>query len=339
MTIISQLLLKLQLRSMSFNEAISKTLWFGRVLGLMPSHGVISKETLKSVKSFKYLHSLLIFIGSTIFFVTTFARSVDQRNFSLDRIMTLTVYFTNILTVILFFKLGKVWQNLIKSWTFSEENLQQPEWKNLLTHQLNLRLLFIASSSIGEFVRRQTFEKLISMRFSWIHIANSINVIEDDAMWFRLHQDFLSANLSISLLLSAIQPSNWICFKTHELHHHAVLGLQGPICHEYRLCFKVPLSSLQRNLLGTWKNASRVLDLSTNKISEVVVVSQQGWWGHLWNYSPLVCDEYLLHLRSLVQRIIVRIPPTQAHFWIFLFPVRKEAYSMRSIFGFHFSRW
>jgi hypothetical protein len=144
--------------TMSFHLAMSKTLWFGNVLGLMPIIGVNTKEIrLKSI--LKSLHCCLIFIGSTFFFLTTFTRSIEQRNFSLDRIMSLAVYSTNILTIVLFLKLGGKWLKLIKTWSLSEEDLS-PDWSNSLTHQLNLRLFVVMSSSIGEFGSIKNFRAI-----------------------------------------------------------------------------------------------------------------------------------------------------------------------------------
>lgn len=137
---------------MSFHSAISQTLVFGQLLGLMPLSGVRSHEVqLKfTYKSLQFVQFCLVLAAAISFVVVVIAGIFDQGKYNLTFFVYLVVYSSNLFTVIFFFKLGRKWQKLMLTWTTTEKSLPQPEDKNFLGHQLNLRLFVIATSSLSK---------------------------------------------------------------------------------------------------------------------------------------------------------------------------------------------
>jgi Trehalose receptor len=146
---------------MSFHSAISQTLCFGQLLGLMPISGIKSNESQlkQNVMTVQFFHFLLVFIGVFLFVLAVLALIFHQQNHSLGATVILIVYLSNFLTLILFYQLGKKWKNLILTWLTTVKSLPQPEDTSYLRHQLNLRLFIVASSSLRKLsLKLLTFE-------------------------------------------------------------------------------------------------------------------------------------------------------------------------------------
>lgn len=150
-SVIKQFDFRLEAR-MPFRNSISQTLVFGQLLGLMPISGVTSDDVALKFKwkSFRCFVSIIFFIGSLLFLLSILLWMVTEKQYSLKNLIILLVYATNLITIILFFNLRNQWPSLIKLWERMEISFPSPEDGNYLTHQLNLRLLFVAVSSIGE---------------------------------------------------------------------------------------------------------------------------------------------------------------------------------------------
>lgn len=130
---------------MSLHESLSQTLVFGQLLGLMP----ISRDLKFHWKTFRFAHFVLVSCGALFFLISIFIYVFSGRNYSLDNFIVLTVYLFNFVTIILFAKLVQNWPKVIKTWEKLSPSCSQVK-KNELSHQLNLRLLVIATSSLGK---------------------------------------------------------------------------------------------------------------------------------------------------------------------------------------------
>lgn len=134
---------------MSFRKSISQTLVFGQLLGLMPICGITSDlSDLKfKWKSFRCLHFVVVLLGAASLLILTLLFLRQHQELSLENIDTVIVYSTNIVTIVLFFRLRHQWQRLIECWDNFEcrLNLDNSE----LQRQSNLRLILVVASSLG----------------------------------------------------------------------------------------------------------------------------------------------------------------------------------------------
>lgn len=199
---------------MSFHTAISQTLSFGQLLGLMPISGIKSDESRlkRNVLSVQFFHFLLVLFGVFLFVIAVFALIFHQQNYSLGTFIILVVYSSNFLTLILFYRLGKNWKNLMMSWSATTKSLPQPKDTNFLRQQLNLRLYIVASTALSKLsLKLLTFWDNWKL-FSRVHFTNFEDIISSDAMWTdTTGESFLHANVSINVLLSPLQSRYWFC--------------------------------------------------------------------------------------------------------------------------------
>lgn len=135
---------------MSFRKSISQTLVFGQLLGLMPICGITSDlSDLKfKWKSFRCLHFAVVSLGAVFFLILMLLFLYQRREFSLENIDTLIVYSTNLITIVLFFRLRRKWPKLIECWNNFESRLNLNDNEN--RQQSNLRLMLIVTSSLGK---------------------------------------------------------------------------------------------------------------------------------------------------------------------------------------------
>jgi len=134
-----------------FHSAISQTLIFGQVLGLMPISGVTKKFTDLKVnwKSFKFIYSIAITIATFVFTGFHLYWMISNKKITLDNFMTLFVYFSNCITVIFFYKLATRWPKLIKCWKNVELESKAPG-SCTLHHQMNLRMWLVLTTSFSK---------------------------------------------------------------------------------------------------------------------------------------------------------------------------------------------
>jgi hypothetical protein len=103
----------------------------------------------------------------------------------------------------MFFNIGKRWPKLMQSWNNVERTLPATNAGNYLSHQLNLRLLFVTSSSISKSTLKWAEENfLIENISSWLHDANVSNFLSGVAVWIRGPDE----NLLLQYISFTIQP-------------------------------------------------------------------------------------------------------------------------------------
>lgn len=138
---------------MSFTQSIYQTLVVGQLLGLMPITGVTAESiNLKfKWKSFRFFHCVVVFIASFIFLVAISVKAVNQEKHSLETFVTISIYLSSSVSIVLFLKLAQKWPRVAFKWEEAERSLPA---SNSLKHQLNLRLWIVVASSIRKYFLR-----------------------------------------------------------------------------------------------------------------------------------------------------------------------------------------
>lgn len=137
---------------MSFQKSISRTLVFGQMLCLMPISGVTSGDAIDlkfKWKSFRFIYCVVLTFIAFLLLLSFFVWMVIHDEFSLDNFNILVIYFTHIVTILMFFKLGKKWPKLVTTWTELERSFPSARVGNHLHHQLSLRLVIACTSAIS----------------------------------------------------------------------------------------------------------------------------------------------------------------------------------------------
>lgn len=143
---------------MTLHRSIAWTLLVGQILGLMPVCGIFSynEESLKFTwKSWRFCYTIIILIGSILYVLLIFMFMITD-GVSLNATIASTAYLSNLFNVILFFKLGLKWSELIKFWRCMELNF--PSFmirKNLLKLKMNSILAVIIGASLGKWEKLQ----------------------------------------------------------------------------------------------------------------------------------------------------------------------------------------
>lgn len=136
---------------MSFHEAISHTLLFGQLLGLLPISGVSSNVIALRFewKSFKFAHCVLVCAVSLLLIAFHSIWMFSQQKIELQNVVVFGVYLSSCITLALFFKLTLKWGKLMESWQRVEEEFLKLD-TNKLRQQLNMRLFVVTSSSLSK---------------------------------------------------------------------------------------------------------------------------------------------------------------------------------------------
>lgn len=139
---------------MSFHKSIVQTLIFGQFLGLMPISGITSDaiDLRFKWKTFRFLYCIIITFLAFLLLLSFAIWFIIHNKFTLDNINILAIYFTHIITIFMFFKLGKRWPELINMWTELERSFPASSRGNYLYHQLNLRLIVTSLFSISKLI-------------------------------------------------------------------------------------------------------------------------------------------------------------------------------------------
>lgn len=137
---------------MSFRNAISHTIAFGQVLGLMPIHRNTNHSQNTKWKAVKCCYSFVIALGSFLLLLTFSFKVISQKN-SLGTYINFIVYLSNCITIVWFFNLGKRWHKLMTAWDDVEKSYLLPGDINYLSRQLNLRLMVCATMSISKQIK------------------------------------------------------------------------------------------------------------------------------------------------------------------------------------------
>lgn len=138
---------------MSFQKSISQTLVFGQLLGLMPISGITSGDSIDlkfKWKSFRFFYCVVLTFIVFLLLLSFVVWIIRCDEFSLDNFNILVIYFTHIITILMFFKLGKKWPKLVTTWTELERSFPSSRIDNHLHHQLSLRLMIACTSAISK---------------------------------------------------------------------------------------------------------------------------------------------------------------------------------------------
>lgn len=161
---------------MSFRKAISQTLLFGQLLGLMPICGVSSdRDEFKfKWKTFKFFYCVVSIVAGIFILAFYSVFMLNHQKLSLGSFVSFSVYVSNFITLILFLRLTTNWPKLIQSWESVEANAS-PLDTNRLRQQLNLRLFVIVSSALSKSSFKSICEFLIEKFSSRVHFTNAGN--------------------------------------------------------------------------------------------------------------------------------------------------------------------
>jgi len=142
---------------MSFHNAISLTLVFGQILGLMPLKNVSSSNPYRlkmEWKSLRFLHFCVVTVGTFVYLFAISYWMAFNHYFSIDGILVFIIYLANFVTVILFFKIGRKWPMFVQAWSRVEQELPVIESfefnEACLKHQMGLNLMFFIVVGVGE---------------------------------------------------------------------------------------------------------------------------------------------------------------------------------------------
>lgn len=145
-----QNLIEVDSNEMSFHRAISSTLVFGQLLGLMPLSGICYRNETKlkfKWKSFRFFYFILITIGSIISLISISWWILKHKELTLRSFIVFMVYLCNVTTLILFLKLQTKWPSLVKYWIAVDKSLPALERFNYVPNQM----LFVGvASSVSE---------------------------------------------------------------------------------------------------------------------------------------------------------------------------------------------
>lgn len=140
---------------MTLHRSIAWTLLVGQILGLMPVCGIFANNmsSLKFAwKSLRFFYTIIILIGSILNVIFIFMWIITDE-ISLNTIMIFLVYVSNLLNVVIFFRIGLKWSKLVKLWSCLKLNFPSSLFvipKNYLKRKMNLILMIIIGISLGK---------------------------------------------------------------------------------------------------------------------------------------------------------------------------------------------
>lgn len=319
---------------MSFRKSISQTLVFGQLLGLMPICGITSDfSDLKfKWKSFRCLHFAVVSLGAASLLILMLLFLHQHREFSLENIDTVVVYSTNIITIVLFFRLRHKWPKLIEFWDNFEcrLNLNDSEHRQ----QSNLRLMLVVTSSLGklsltsnENVQQFSFKNpsrkkkvdtwfpsamtLSSLKciFSGVHASNVDRpVTRKRVRGFESGDGFLRSNVPGCVCCRQLPPFDGIHVQSRELRDRTDVGLQRPLRDKSCRISQPSLQQVQRPTVEAQglRNAAKLLASAAVALPWHYGFGQRSRQNDLRDNFSLVRRQSLFHLRSFVQRPLVR---------------------------------
>jgi hypothetical protein len=139
----------------SFHRAMSKVLLMGNFVGL-PIIGILSHESTRvhyKMKSFQGVYSIYLFIMSILMLVSFMVWICLTRKVSIQNCQSILVFSRNLITLILFQRLARLWNSFVRKWTAVEEFVpilnKQHEGK-CVKRRLTILQIFIFSISIGK---------------------------------------------------------------------------------------------------------------------------------------------------------------------------------------------
>lgn len=141
------------LRATSLHSSIAFTILIGQFLGLIPLCGIFHHDESRlriKWKSMRFICTIIVLIGS-ILYVQFIIVWMITAGITLNNLLSLVAYTGCLLNVILFYKLGMKWSELLKLWRCMELIFPTNTafTRDTLKLKMNLITMVVIGISIG----------------------------------------------------------------------------------------------------------------------------------------------------------------------------------------------